>query len=657
MKISHHWLQTYFDAKIPTAEKLAELFPFHFSEVESMEKVGDDTIFDIKILPDRAHYALCHQGIAGEISALTQIPIKNRFEDEIKADTNEKISIKIIDTNFCRRMVSRVIEIPEMGKSPEWLRAALEVVGQRSINPIVDLTNYVMLDIGQPLHAFDADKLEGDLVVRLAQEGEKLTLLNDKELTLTSSDGVIADTLGPLDIAGIKGGKRAEISTSTKRIFMVSDTFHPAAIRKTSTKYDSRNEASKRFENEITPEMAIHGMNNVSALIKEFFPDAKFGSIFDDYPNPVQPKIITAKISDITRTIGVEISDSEIVAILKRLGMKVAQKGDILTITVPPTRLDISDWRDLPEEVGRMYGYDRIKPNTPPISTTKQKVEKTFYYAEKIKNVLVETGFSEVYTYSLVAKGFQVIEKPLAADKNHLRANITDGITKSLELNARNADLLGLETINVFEIGKVFTEKGEHTSLCIGIKNVKKAKGADQAKEKIKKVRDEVLKSLEADARILCTVDDSGGLVTVAGETIGMTNNSDGIFEINLDKLVATLPDPVSYGDLHFGKAASIEYKKFSLYPFITRDIAVFVQGPTLYDEVWQAIEKGIVDANATNLLVRHSLFDTFKKEGKVSYAFRMVFQSMEKTLTDDEANAIMEKVYSEMKKKGWEVR
>jgi phenylalanyl-tRNA synthetase beta chain len=420
MKISHHWLQTYFDAKIPTAEKMAELFPFHFSEVESMEKVGDDTVFDIKVLPDRAHYALCHQGIAGEISALTQIPLKNRFVDEIKADTGEKINIKIIDTNFCRRMVSRIIEIPEMGKSPEWLRTALEAVGQRSINPIVDLTNYVMLDIGQPLHAFDADKVEGDVVVRMAKEGEQIVLLNDKEVTLSASDGVIADTRGPLDIAGIKGGKRAEISTSTNRIFMVSDTFHPAAIRKTSTKYDSRNEASKRFENEITPEMAIHGMNNVSALIKEMFPEAKFGPIFDDYPNPVQPKSITAKVSDIKRTIGVEISDSEIVAILERLGMKVTKKGDTLTISVPCNRLDMSDWRDLPEEVGRMYGYDKIEPNIPPISGTTPKVEKTFYYAEKIKNILVTAGFSEVYTYSLVAKGFHVIEKPLAADKNHL---------------------------------------------------------------------------------------------------------------------------------------------------------------------------------------------------------------------------------------------
>lgn len=454
MKISYKQLQTYFSDTLPTPEVIADAFTFHAFEIESTEKEGDDTIMDIKVLPDRACYAKSYEGIARELSTI---------------------------------------------------------------------------------------------------------------LGLKKDDGKI------------------KISERLRKL-----------------------------------------------------------------------SVTTGQINEV---LGTDIPQQEIVSILSRMDINVTENGEVLDLAIPADRLDLATWRDIPEEVGRIYGYDKIKAILPRNTTFKPQVEKSFYYAEKIKNILTASGFSEVYTYSLVAHGVYEIEKPLAADKNHLRTNLTDGIQKSLELNARNADLLGLDSINIFEIGKVFAEKGEYTSLCIGIKNVKKAKGADQAKEKIKLVRDQLLKVIEAEATILCTVDDSGGLVSVGGETIGLTNNADGIFEINLDKLVATLADPVSYNDLKFSKAVSIEYKKFSQYPFITRDIAVFVQGQTLYDEVWQAIEKGIANANATDLLVRYSLFDTFRKEGKVSYAFRMVFQSMEKTLTDDEANSVMEKVYGEMKKKGWEVR
>ncbi len=454
MKISYTQLQTYLEDKLPTPEKLADAFTFHAFEIESMEKEGDDTILDIKVLPDRACYAKSYEGIAREVSA----------------------------------------------------------------------------------------------------------------------------------ILGLK--KKAE---------------------------------------------------------KVKIPDSKH--------------TITVSISQINEVLGSDISQKEAVSILTRMDIKVTEKGDILELSVPCDRLDLQSWRDIPEEVGRIYGYDKIKSILPKNTTFKPIVEKAFYYTEKIKNILVSAGFSEVYTYSLVAKGVYEIEKPLAADKNHLRTNLTDGIVKSLEFNARNADLLGLDEIKIFEIGKVFTKDGEHTSLCVGIKNIKKAKGAELAKEKIKKVRDEVLKVLEVNATILCTVDDSGGIISLNVEAVGMTNNSDGIFEINLDKVVATLSEPNSYADLNFSKATTIEYKKFSVYPFIVRDIAVFVQGPTLDTEVWSVIEKVLNEVGAANLLAHHSLFDTFKKDGKVSYAYRMIFQSMEKTLTDDEVNSIMEKIYAEIKGKGWEVR
>jgi phenylalanyl-tRNA synthetase beta chain len=453
MKFSYKQLQTYFEDTLPTPEKLAEAVTFHAFEIESLEKEGDDTIMDIKVLPDRACYAKSYEGVALEISAILGL---KRDQSKIPVETGEVRTI--------------------------------------------------------PFH-----------------------------------------------------------------------------------------------------------------------------------------------LHDITDVLGVPIPKEEVANILESLGIHVDVIADSFAAKVPSNRLDITHWRDLPEEIGRIYGYDKIPAKTPSPLKPASAPHAESYYAEKIKNILVAANFSEVYTYTLVPKGVYEMEKPLAADKNHLRTNLTDGITQSLELNARNSDLLGLDEIKVFEIGTVFTEKGEHTSLCVGIKNIKKKQ--TPAKDKIKVVRDQILAELGAKASILCTVDDTGGIISLGGKAIGMTNNSDGIFELNLTELVATLPVPTSYEDLGFGKAPALEYRRFSPYPFIVRDIAVFVPDQVTALEVWGIIAQRIGEGNANMLLARHSLFDEFKKEGKVSYAFRIVFQSAEKTLTDGEVGSVMEKITEGLKEKGWEVR
>ncbi|MES2216236.1 MAG: hypothetical protein V4481_02990, partial [Patescibacteria group bacterium] len=361
----------------------------------------------------------------------------------------------------------------------------------------------------------------------------------------------------------------------------------------------------------------------------------------------------------IREVLAIDITNEEMTSLLERLDIKVeAIKEDgtsVLKLSIPSNRLDLKSWRDIPEEVARIWGYDKIPATIPPINASAPKPEKNFYYTEKIRSILCELGFSEVYTYSLTSAGEFHIEKSVASDKNYLRTDLTQGIARSLELNARNADLLGLDEIKIFEIGKVFPIEGERTSLAIGIKNVKKSK--EKAKDKIKALRDALLKIVDADATILCTVDDSGGLISIAGKTIGMANNTEGIMELDLDALVETLPAPTSYDDLKLGKASMISYQKFSQYPFIVRDIAVFVPETISVDEVWGAIQKGINDSGAVELVARHSLFDTFKKDGKVSYAYRIVFQSMDKTLTDEEINKVMEKINGEVRGKSWEVR
>jgi phenylalanyl-tRNA synthetase beta chain len=291
--------------------------------------------------------------------------------------------------------------------------------------------------------------------------------------------------------------------------------------------------------------------------------------------------------------------------------------------------------------VARIHGYEKIAPIMPTSSPmSKPGFDKPFYYSEKIKNILAGLGFSEVYLYSLVSKGDVEIEKSLASDKNFLRTNLSDGISKSLELNAKNADLLGLGAIKIFEIGKVFTKEGEFMNLAIGATQVKKVKGL--------KGEGFVSAGIEALEKELG--------VSITNKKIA-AQGANSIWEINLSEVIDSLSEPVSYSGLNFQPATNNPYKKFSLYPFIVRDIAVFVPESIQAKEVWATIEKGIAEAHAQNLLVRHSKFDEFKKDGKISYGFRMIFQSGERTLTIEEANAVMEKVSQGVTDKGWEVR
>ena len=233
MKVSYNWLQSYFDKKLLAPDKLAELLSAHAFEVEGMEKAPADTTLDIKVLPDRAHYALSHKGIAGEVAAITKTALKAPISPKIAITASvPKVAVNASDAKICPRYMARRIDGVHTAESPKWLRDYLEAIGQRSINSVVDSTNIVMFDLGQPLHAFDADKVQGAITVRKAKAGESIELLPEKttvdgeivfkerSFVLSESDIIIADDIGPLVIAGVKGGKRAEVSESTKSIII-----------------------------------------------------------------------------------------------------------------------------------------------------------------------------------------------------------------------------------------------------------------------------------------------------------------------------------------------------------------------------------------------------------------------------------------------------
>lgn len=658
MIISYNWLKTYFKKDLPTPEKVADILTFSVFEIESIEEKGADTLIDVKVLPDRAHYALCHRGIAKELAAAINEDIVPPSYKETTTGKTASLQIKIENSADCRRYIGRRVENVAVGPSPKWLVERLESIGQRSINNIVDIANYVMFDINQPLHAFDADKVKGAIQIRRAKEGEIITTLDKKEVTLESDTLIIADDEGPLAIAGIKGGNRAEVDVRTRHIILESANFDPTLIRKTAERLGIKTDASKRFENNLSPELPKLAVDEFSALIHDTNPEARFGDIVDEYPMRYEVTPVVVRVADISSRLGISISEDDVVSILKRLGTDVERKGGgELVVTPPFYRLDMCIPEDIVEEVGRLYGYDKIEEKLPPQSDAQPIINKQFYWEYKIRSFFAEHGFSEVITTSFRETGDIEIEKPLAADKKFLRTDLTKNIESSLSVNLLNAPLFGLKEVRIFEIGKVFDKSGERMSLCAGIAG-QKGKKEKSINELIRETRDNLVAFLGAPIQTVCTVDDSGGIILLGGKPIGSINNVDGIFELNLDVVIEILPEPKEW-DVTIQKNEGTIFKPFSLYPFIVRDIAVFVPQAIGEGDVWTVIEKALDKA----FLVRHDLFDVFEKKfpdgsSKKSYAFRLVFQANDRTLTDEEINQLMTPVTDSLNSNtDWHVR
>ncbi|MES2087873.1 MAG: phenylalanine--tRNA ligase subunit beta [Patescibacteria group bacterium] len=624
MLISYNWLQSYFDETLPEPEKLGELLTFASFELEGIEKKGSDTILDLKVLPDRACYALSHRGMGYEVAAITGLAKKKQEQILPPVGKTRPFNVRVEDSDLCARYMARVIENVTQRELPV-VKERLQSVGQRSINPVVDSANFVMLDRGQPLHAFDADKVKGDIVVRRAKTGEKIITLDNREVDLDETILIIADEEAPLAIAGIKGGKRAEVTSSTKNLILESASFNASYIRKTSDKLGIRTDASKRYENKFSADMTSKGMNDFSALLFEMDSQILAGEVIDIYSNVLQNIGIDITAEYISNRLGLDLPEEVIVDVLRCLKIEVKKRGKELILTPPIFRADLLIPEDIAEEVGRIVGYDKVPATLPPVLKMELEIPKQFYYEWKIREILANAGFSEVMTSSFSSSGEIAIEKPLAEDKKFTRPNLRNNFAMALKLNFGNASLFGSEEIKIFEIGKVFGRGGEHAALAVGFAGPKK------------KVASEL-------SAVVALLSEKLGC-NLEGET------KDGIFETNLDKALSDLPQPKSSDVLTFPLCDAM-FKPFSVYPFIVRDIALFVPAGTDSETIHQ-----LILGDAGDFVVHSKLFDRFEKDGKVSYGFRLVFQSMGRTLTDEEINKVMEKVYETLKAKGWEIR
>lgn len=639
MLISRAWLQSHFETELPDAQKIADTLMLHSFEIEGIEKKGDDHVIDIDVLPNRAHDCLSYAGVAREYSALTGFNLKQeRYHYHENILTSESaISVTIDNPEQCYRYMARVINNVNVAESPEWLRERITSIGQRSINNIVDITNYVMFDTGNPMHAFDADKIVGGITIRNATEGESMTTLSGEELVLHVTDLVIADEEGILALAGVKGGTKADVDSNTKNIVLEVANFNPTTTRSTARRVKILTDASKRFENEISSELAAGAMESVSRLVSDcaHTDTIELGGVSDVYPNPEKKRSVNVTLKHVQSLLGLEISAEEVDIIFDRLDYQTHFQNETYTVHIPVNRLDLNIAEDIIEEIGRIYGYHNITAKSLDGYRFTPNVNKNVFVEQTLRNFLVGKRFSDVMTYSFVKKGEIEMFNPIAADKKALRKNLHKQINESLEKNLRNVDYYGIDQVKLFEIDHIYTKNGEEIMCSIGIanngKSAKKKYGTELAQ----------LESLRQEMNDIFSMD-------IAFEIESNTLN------FSVTKIVSSIETPDSYGQLFSDVTYSEEarFHQVSVYPFITRDVSFWASGEVSRE----SLEQTISDVDAL-YLKKVFLFDTFEKEGRISYAFSLVFQSDDKTLLDADVDTDMKLIISRLEEIGSEMR
>ncbi|MBP6888715.1 MAG: C40 family peptidase [Candidatus Pacebacteria bacterium] len=794
MKFSKKWLQDYIDIDFGNEVLVSHAFSDRLVvetlnrkafEVEEVVQLPNDTIFDIKVLPNRAHDALGHHGMAYELCASLGLTFKKEKEvvEDISFLDPVILSplVSIEDEVACTRFMSMRIDGVKVGESPVWLKERLEAIGQRSINNIVDITNYVQYSLNKPMHAYDARTIKGALTARFAKSGEQLTTLDDKELKLDEKTLVIADDEKVLGLAGIKGGKYSGIQNDTTSVVLESANFEPTLIRKTSEKYNIRTDASKRFENGIANNLVVEGLHMTANLIKEICGNVKRSEAVDVYPKKDVPYYVGISKRELNDILGTSYDDAVIKKTLNQLsftfeeivpskyivatypaligagykwdasmrydapaifscsslisylykgvwmpsvsidkyvfskkvskedlrfgdmifsnsnegavrfetvaflrGTKVEEgvdhvalylgNGKVLhaskvqglvceesldthlasrkvvgygravedmdevryVVRVPSVRLDIRIKEDLAEEVGRIIGYNFLTPVLPQLHGVIGLANKRLHYENKVRDILFTNGFSEIMTYTFGDHGEVRLKKGLADDKELLRSDLETGMKTAFALNLHNAPLFGEKVIRTFEFGNIFKNGKEERHFCLAIDDGAKKSSYS---EDIDMIFAQIKRELMIDDFSYDTVSTKPYIV-----------------EVDFDTLITRLSEPSSYEPLSQTTGITA-YKTVSPYPHIVRDIAVWVPSTVTWENLLE-----VISGHRDSLVLRVDLFDTFTKtfedgSQKTSYAFRLVIQSHEKTLTDEEANLVADKVYSAFKEKGWEIR
>ncbi|RKY31036.1 MAG: phenylalanine--tRNA ligase subunit beta [Candidatus Omnitrophota bacterium] len=480
MKVTYNWLRDFVEIKI-SPQALAEKLTMAGLEVTSLEKKDGDYVFDIEVTPNRSD-CLSVIGIAREVAAVTNKKLKlpgastsPRYHATSHHRTG-KLKIKIEDKKDCSLYTAKIIRGVKVRVSPEWLRKRLELVGCRSVNNIVDITNYILFEWGEPLHAFDLDKLNAQqIAVRRGRNQEKIITIDGKERVLSANILVIADKEKPVAVAGVMGGRDSEVLESTNNILLEAAVFNPIIVRRSRQALGLESESSYRFERGLDFETALHASWAASELIKKLA-GGYVDSVYRAGSNRIRKKIVTLNPSYFNKILGINITLTKIKALLKNLGFQIkAYSKKNIRIEIPAFRSDVTMAVDLVEEIARIHGYRAI-PQTQPLLRPRVKPCAERVKSARVKNILLGLGSSEVITYSLINReilhNFCVneavaIQNPLNRGQEILRPTLLASLIKCLAYNLHQKQ----EYINIFETAKIFyrSENKPKEELVLGL--------------------------------------------------------------------------------------------------------------------------------------------------------------------------------------------
>lgn len=658
-------------------------------------RITNDYVIEVDITPNRVDGA-SHLGVARDLAAYLQQKQDIRYTlpsvEQFRADSNTSgIAIEVQRPEACPRYAGVTLEGVEVKESPEWLQTRLKAIGLHPINNVVDVTNYILFELGQPLHAFDLDRVEGKkVIVRSFPTGTKFITLDGVERELNENDLMVCNTSEPMCIAGVFGGQKSGITENTKNVFLESACFDPVFVRKTARRHGLNTDASFRFERGTDPNIVIYALKRAALLIKELGGGKITSEIIDIYPTPVQDFEVEVKYAHIDRLIGKQIGKEQVKNILQSLEIKIVRETEEgLLLHVPPYRVDVRREADVIEDILRIYGFNNIE--------VPAKVNSTLSYSEKpddfrlknlIADLLAANGFNEIMNNSLTkASYFENLEtykpentvmifNPLSSDLNAMRQTLLFGGLESIAYNINRKS----NSLRLFEFGKAYTfhkKEGENhlkqyheeDKLSLFITGNKTAQSWNSREEKtdffnLKAYCEMVL------ARLGLKPDNLS--VSACEEDIyreGLTYTQNGKHVVTLGMLsskvlkTTDIEQDVYYAEfsweniLKIVKNHTIGYTPMPKFPAVKRDLALLLDKKVTFKEV-----KDLALRTEKNILKSVSLFDVYEGEklgeGKKSYAVSFTLQDDEKTLTDKQIDRIMNKLMGTYKHQlGAEIR
>lgn len=630
----------------------------------------DEVIFEISVTPNRGD-ALSHLGIARELSAIFNLPMHRDplGDEEGEGNIHDQIQVEIVDSELCPRYGARIVHGVKVGPSPEWLKDRLEKAGIRSINNVVDVTNYIMLDIGHPMHAFDLNKISGNkIVVRAAGKDEKIMALDNIERNLDSTMLVIADAEKPIAIAGVMGGLHSSVNDGTTSVLLEAAFFNPTTVRKTAKRLGMMSDSSYRFERGTNIDNVRIALNEAARLLKKIADGKPVKGIADTYPKTEILRQIRVRTRRVNRVIGINLTPAQIETFLLRLKIDARRDGEDLIVNVPPYRHDLEIEVDIIEEVARMYGYNNIPETLPAITSVLQLPTPLQKLEARLRDHMVSCGFNEIMTYAFIPSAIDesfrekkplMLQNPLSEDLSAMRTSLKWGMYDAVKRNVLNDEF----NLRFFEIGKVFHPSAggfseEHTRLALGFCGSINSRDWRKSNETfdlfyIKGLVENIASLLRVKLRFApgsCSLFHPAMQMEVSiGKTsVGEFGQLHPGFIDN-----KKMPKCIYFLELDLGKMAeaiegATRMKPVPDLPAIRRDLALLAPVSVAHRDIMK-----IMTAEGKNLLEDCYLFDVYKgkgiQEGHQSLAYALSFRDLKKTLTDEEIQPLINKMVTRL--------